>query len=191
MKRLIKKSEYSIGEVLNNWFEDWYSVSNAQIEKIINDNNDCLYNGIGYRYIELENKNDIIKYLENQSNKNEVKTDELKKILINDIKLDDRYCSWGKTFDDIKIIYDEMNYDFGVVISANIKGLDILQLLYKYKKQIINNDGKNIYDDIYYRYSEVNEIIATLPNNFIIENIVTHNSFIDISGNTVNINEFY
>ena len=169
MKRLIKNSQYE--DFIENWYNSWGTVSQEEIQKIIDDNPQFNYSGEAWRWIELPKLKDII------SKQSEcLNYDDIINIAKQYIKSDDRFYSWSQDYsltEDYALdnINNEHDIDFGVIIESNINGLNYYKFLKNY-----NNDFNEI--------SEIEkEVIAKQNEYTIVSIIIKHDNDIDIYDN--------
>lgn len=138
MKRLIKKAEYE--DFIQEWFNSWSGVSNQQVEEIIKENPQFAYSDLGWRWIGFKDlKQMILSNVEIHDDPadNYLNYDEILDIVGKQIRNETRYCSWSQDYGDAetyaeKQIEEYDNFDSGVVIEANITGLDYKEFLIQY-----------------------------------------------------------
>lgn len=130
MKRLIKKvaSLDTPNDFLFAWTTDHYSVQPNDIEKMVSENQDCIYSGEVYRFVELFNVDYEGKSDEELINESMSKIKEMYK-----------YSSFSTSARAIEYFITTDDRDFGVIIKSNISGLDIKQLTNKYKDELTSN----------------------------------------------------
>lgn len=143
MKRLIKKANQIEKDVriIEYWVEGNHrGVKDLDIQSIIERNQDCIYNGIAYRSIQIFglNANSPLAEIEQH------------------INIGKGYRAFSKSY---KYLYnqantgDVYNTDEVVIVKSNISGLDVNKFFKKYEKLI------NIIP-----YSEQEEVIAKFEN---------------------------
>jgi hypothetical protein len=180
MKRLIKKSEYDPIKFILNWFMN-YKIDNSKVKEVIKNNEDCLYNGIGYRFLSL----DFFNIANESQNSYDFDSDEpalLNKEQLNDvikqfIKSSDKFVSWAKNMEGCLGYIDEYigGAQQGVIIFENIiNGLDYQKLGHKYEDQVPNGYLKNAIDN-------EQEVIAPMSDSYIITALFNQGNVIDFN----------
>lgn len=168
LTRLIKKANIDYDDFLYNLLS-LNEYSNEEVEQIINDNPDCLYNGIAYRIFFFDEY--TVKELGTQlveSVNNDI--DELTELVIkNLIDANGLYHSFSKSLKGIEVVEKDVFIPdtLKVVIKMNVEnGLDIEKLFNKHKNEL----SKDVLNN-YSKFKSEEEVLAKLTNNYdIIEN---------------------
>lgn len=140
MKRLKRVASFETpSEFLSAWCNDHLSVDVESIQKIANENQDCIYSGEAFRYIELN-----VDY----EDKEQSELIEESRMNINSIIESSSFSSSqrGVTY-FITTDYRE----FGVIIKSSVRGLDIKALANKYRDEITHShifEYTNMEDEI-------------------------------------------
>lgn len=163
MKRLIKKAEIDLSKFLISHLQ-YNDSTQSQIQEIINENPDCLYNGTGYRAF-LFDEEEIIEALSSfleEINETEVDFNSLPYYVNNTmdklIRVDGLYQSFSRSFKaaDTTIHYLNENRYIEVIIGCDIKdGLDIDKLFNKYKSGL-SSEALEVCD--FFKFQE--EVVA-------------------------------
>lgn len=144
MKRLInKKASY---DTPNDFLMEWCTHPNSikygspeSIEKMVNENPDCVVSVPAYRFIELFGLE-----VEGLSNEELIS---LAKTKINAIE---KYDSFSSSKRGVEYFITQDYREFGVIIQASVRGLDIKALASKYKDEVnrIVDEYTNTEDEI-------------------------------------------
>lgn len=127
MKRLIRKASVydAPEEFLFYWCtgpSDIKYNSPESIDKIANENPDCVYSGEAYRYIELPGFDHEDKEIDQILMEAWDKVDTIEK-----------YSSFATSKRGVEYFITTDDREFGVIIQANVSGIDIKKLADKYK----------------------------------------------------------
>jgi hypothetical protein len=145
------------------------------------DNPDCVYSGDGYRYISLSNMDNIMTKLDLDN----LIDSEVDNCVKSFVKQDNKYQSWSKSENDVIGFIDtlgpynetENEWGQGIVIMANISGLDYKKLYRKYKKVIQKAKKDSVMDEI---IGDENEIIAKIPSDYDVIAIYYQGQYYDV-----------
>lgn len=147
MKRLIKKA--SVYDAPEEFLYYWCSGPNDiktshsdSIDKIANENVDCIFNGSAYRYIELPNFEYEGKEI-----------DQLLKEAWDEVMAIEKYSSFASSKSGVKHFVQTDHRRFGVIVEANVRGIDIKKLANKYSGTV---------DEQVFEYSDTEDEIVTL-----------------------------
>lgn len=162
-KRLVRKAKTEIGKFFEDLWNSWGFIKNNEVENIMKENPECIYNDYAYRVLGIDinnllaQKKDVIEYAE------------IIDFASKQIRIDQNYYCASKKFNGAVEFWEEVeknNSDFGVVIGFNTNNaLDIEKLSEKYK----NSELKD-YDPSF--HITLKEIFCKVPPNFVIEAIL-------------------
>lgn len=175
MKRLIKKAEKNIAEMLDDWISDWRGSGQSSIEELMSNYPDCIYSGNAYRVITV-NKNELLSALGlSENNTNDllinlagVGQQQIVEASKNLIYATQDYVSWSKSKNGITTmgsILSEMGEgDFGLVLQSEVGGFDFAKFIDKYRDEIVdainNSSGVFLDEDAFGTYLEVEEVVV-------------------------------
>lgn len=129
MKRLIKKfAEYETpSEFLWEWVTtpDLVKSTSGAVEKMASENPDCVYSGNAFRFIELFGVD-----AEGKGN------DELMQLAQNKIRTIYKFDSFALSKRAVEYFVTQDDREFGVIIQANVQGIDVKKLADKYKEEM-------------------------------------------------------
>ncbi|AEO93606.1 gp347 [Bacillus phage G] len=165
MKRLTKKAN---NIDYDQFFDNLLSLNEfnpSEVDIVIQNNTDCLYNGKAYRILYFYNED--IEEITKRHYEDYTK-EELVEIVINElIRIDNSYQSFSKSLNGVKYYSDNVganSHEIGVIISSNIQsGLDIGAL----HNKLFNSLDYDT-QDLYESFEKEEEILAII-NNFEIE----------------------
>ncbi|AEO93309.1 gp38 [Bacillus phage G] len=147
MKRLIKKA--SVYDVPEEFLFYWCSSPSdikynypESIEKIANENTDCIFSGDAYRYIELPN----FEYQDKE-------IDQLLKEAWDEVQTVEKYSSFASSKRGVEHFITTDYRSFGIIIEANVSGIDIKKLTNKYRDTV---------DEQVFEYADTEDEIVTL-----------------------------
>ncbi|MNC18935.1 hypothetical protein D3C75_668570 [compost metagenome] len=169
MKRLKKKASVE-SDFLIQWIDDWESISNYEVDKIISDNQDCSYSGEAYRVLFLRNYpigRDIKEWNNLVADKKAV--DESIK---GNIRNENFYVSFSQTIDGSMFFANNNAFDGETawLIKSNVSGLDLSKLYLKFQSEL--NGRQFAYDGYQEVIAKLNsyEIIGCIINNQLYQN---------------------
>lgn len=177
MKRLIKKSDNVLVKTLKFLEElpqyDYLGLSDSKVQFVVDNNQDCTFNGIAYRVI----------FIDKDKINGEINIDTVKE----HIMVDSKYCSFSKSLSGIDAFAEKRESDGGkslkelkytnhvkVVVQSNISsGLDLEKISAKYIPYF-NDEENDFYDMGEFEmmsemYTTFQEILAKFDNFEIVE----------------------